>query len=531
LMRLQLPMVLPSRHARLLFASFAIALFQACAALPSLESRTRSVMLRDTAETPLGRAATPLAEAHAGESGVVALRLGGDAFAARVLLADAAERTLDVQYYIWHADMSGTLLLDALRRAAARGVRVRMLLDDNNTSGLDTTLAAFAALDNVEVRLFNPFASRGWRALGFLTDFARLNRRMHNKSFTADNQATIVGGRNVGDEYFGAGSELLFVDLDVLAIGAVVSDVSADFDRYWNSASAYPARLLLPPAGPESKGAFQERLQSQREDPMARSYQDAIGASRFVADILARRLPFDWTQVHLVSDDPAKALGEAADSELLWSRLKRIVAKPRSEFILASPYFVPGTKRTDDFVAMAAAGTRIIVLTNSLEATDVPAVHAGYAKRRVALLRAGIVLYELKRGVDPRAAGELRRLAGSGGSGMPGSSGSSLHTKAFTVDGERVFIGSFNFDPRSARLNTEMGFVIDSAALAQSMAEVLQQRLRENAYRVRLSDGGELRWVETVEGREVVHDEEPGTTFWRRLAVSILSRLPIEWLL
>ena len=491
-------------------------------------------MLPNTAETTLGRATAPLVDAHPGLSGVVALRTGGDAFAARALLADAAERTLDVQYYIWHADMSGTLLLDALRRAAARGVRVRMLLDDNNTSGLDSTLSPFAALPNVEVRLFNPFAARGWRALGFLTDFARLNRRMHNKSFTADNQATIVGGRNVGDEYFGGDAQLLFFDLDVLAIGQVVSDVSEDFDRYWNSTSAYPAASLLPPPTPESEQALDLRLQSQRKDPGARRYEQAVAASTFVADMNGRRLAFDWAAVHLVSDDPGKVLGTAADSELLWNRLKRIVAKPRVELILASPYFVPGEKGVEDFAAMAASGVQVTVLTNSLEATDVPAVHAGYAKRRVPLLRAGVALYELKRGVDPHTMIDARRPTGSrgpGASGTPGSSGSSLHTKAFTVDRERAFIGSFNFDPRSARLNTEMGFIIDSPTLARSMVEALRPRLAENAYRVRLGDRGQLQWVETVDGREVVHEQEPGTSFWRRLGVSILSLLPIEWLL
>jgi len=516
------------------FALLAIILLQGCAALPSLQTRTSSAMLRNTGDTQLGRVATPLLEGHPGRSGVVALRTGGDAFAARVLLADAAERTLDVQYYIWNVDMSGTLLLDAVRRAAARGVRVRMLLDDNNTGGLDSTLAALAALPNIEVRLFNPFASRGWRVFNFVSDFARLNRRMHNKSFTADNQATIVGGRNVADEYFAAGGELLFFDLDVLAIGPVVSDVSADFDRYWNSASSYPAAWLLPPATPESQVMLEQRLQAQREDPAAGQYRQALAASTFVADMLARRLTFEWASVQLVSDDPAKVLGEAADTELLWTRLKRIVAKPSSELILSSPYFVPGARGVDNFAAMAAAGVRIILLTNSLEATDVPAVHAGYAKRRVALLRAGIALYELRRALVPGATGRMRRPQGSGGmagSGTPASSASSLHTKAFTVDGERVFIGSFNFDPRSARLNTEMGLVIDSPALARSMAEVLHRRLAENAYRVRLDDHGNLQWVEMVAGREVVHDEEPGTTFWGRLGVSILSVLPIEWLL
>lgn len=488
---------------------------------------------RSGADTRLGQALAPLLRAHPDRSGVVTLRDGGDAFAARVLLADAAQRTLDVQYYIWHADTSGTLLLDALRRAAARGVRVRLLLDDNNTSGLDDTLAAFTALANVEVRLFNPFKTRIWRVLGFLVDFERLNRRMHNKSFTADDQVTIVGGRNVGDEYFGAASELMFVDLDILAVGAIASDVSQDFERYWNSAAACPAAALLPPAPPEAGAVLDRQLASHRDDPAARRYAQALAATTFVADVLAGRLRFDWTRVQLVSDDPAKIHGKAEKNELMWPRLQRIVAGSRFELTLESAYFVPGARGVADLAAMASAGVRITALTNSLEATDVPAVHAGYARRRVALLRAGIALYEFKRGVDPRA-GRTHGLHGSGGSGRhgaPGSSSASLHTKAFTVDGERVFVGSFNFDPRSARLNTEMGLVIDSPALAQSMIEVLDRHLADGAYRVRLGDRGKLQWVEMLDGGEVVHDTEPGRTFWRRVGVSILSLLPIEWLL
>ena len=215
-----------------------LALSQGCTFLPPLDGRTISTRLQNTAESRLGRSIAPLAEAHPGLTGVVPLLSGRDAFAARVRLADVAERSLDVQYYIWHADLSGTLLLDALRRAADRGVRVRLLLDDNNTGDLDETLAALDAQPNIEVRLFNPFAVRQWRPLGYLFDFARLNRRMHNKSFTADNQATVIGGRNVGDEYFAAGQDVLFVDLDVLAVGPIVDEVSRDFDRYWASGSS-----------------------------------------------------------------------------------------------------------------------------------------------------------------------------------------------------------------------------------------------------------------------------------------------------
>jgi putative cardiolipin synthase len=501
---------------------------------------------RRSTGTRLGCALAPLLQRNPERSGVVALREGGAAFAARALLADAAQRTLDVQYYIWQADTSGTLLLDALRRAAARGVRVRMLLDDNNTSGLDGTLAALTTLANVEVRLFNPFRTRDWRLLGFLTDFERLNRRMHNKSFTADGEVTIVGGRNVGDEYFGAESDLMFVDLDILAVGPIVDDVADDFERYWNSAAACPAARLLPAAPPDAAAALDRELESHRDDPATRRYVQALAASTFVDDVLAGRSAFEWTRVQLVSDDPAKIHGKARKNELMWARLQRVVAPPRSELILASGYFVPGSRGVADLTAMAAAGVRITVVTNSLEATDVPIVHAGYAKRRAALLRAGIALHEFKRGVDPHAAGRLHELhgssassglggsrgrGGSAGHGTTGSSGASLHTKAFTVDGERVFVGSFNFDPRSAKLNTEMGFVIDSPALAQSMIEVLEQRLVDNAYRVRLTDRGKLQWSETVNGREMVHAREPGRTFWRRVGVSILSLLPIEWLL
>lgn len=212
-----------------------------CARLPPLDARTPSRAFTDTADTSLGRAIAPMVEAHPGKSGIVALTDDLDAFAVRVLLAQAAERSLDVQYYIWQQDLSGTLLLEALHRAADRGVRVRLLLDDNNTRGLDKLLAALDAHPNIEVRLFNPFLHRRWRALGYLSDFARLNRRMHNKSFTADGQVTIIGGRNIGDEYFGAG-DFLFADLDVLAIGPVAADVAQDFDRYWNSPPAIRPR-------------------------------------------------------------------------------------------------------------------------------------------------------------------------------------------------------------------------------------------------------------------------------------------------
>lgn len=511
------------RAALLLVALGALFLvLEGCSALPSLENRTQSAAILDTGDTRLGRAILPLAAAHAGRSGIHPLRDPGDAFAARMLLAQAAERTLDVQYYIWHDDMSGTLLFDALREAADRGVRVRLLLDDNNTSGLDADLAALDAHRNIEVRLFNPFVIRKPRAIGYLTDFSRANRRMHNKSFTADNQATIVGGRNIGDEYFGATNGVAFADLDVLAIGPVVREVSAELDRYWASDSAYPLERLVPRADADATATLAARAARMRRDPAAATYLEAIRKSAFFRDFVEARLPLEWAVTRTISDDPAKALGRAAPESHLTHKFPKIFGTPAVEVNLISPYFVPAEVGEELFAGWARRGVRVRVLTNSLEATDVAAVHAGYAKRRKALLAAGVTLYELR-----RASG----LTPSRSSGTMGSSGSSLHAKTFAVDHARIFVGSFNFDPRSAELNTEMGFVIDSPALARKIEETFDGSIPLNAYEVRGSKDGELAWIERRAGTEIRHDTEPGTTWWKRAGVWMLARLPIEWLL
>jgi putative cardiolipin synthase len=498
-------------------------LLAGCGALPSLENRTTSTAMLDTDGTRLGRAIAPAVRAHPGESGIYLLADARDAFAARVLLARAAERTLDVQYYIWHGDMTGTLLFEALRAAADRGVRVRLLLDDNNTSGLDPTLAVLDAHPNIEVRLFNPFVIRSPRAIGYLTDFFRLNRRMHNKSFTADNQATIIGGRNVGDEYFGASEGVLFVDLDVLAVGTVVTDVSNDFDRYWASASSYPVDRLLPAPDPASVTNIAAAASSIERDPAAAAYVAALRDSSFVRDLTGGKLPLEWAVTHMLSDDPAKAIGEGAPGALVSETLKHIIGESETRVDLVSAYFVPTAVGTAALVALAQRGVEVRVLTNSLEATDVPAVHAGYAKRRKPLLAAGVTLYELRRLSPQRRRSESR--------GGMGSSGSSLHSKTFAVDRSRLFVGSFNFDPRSAKLNTEFGFVIDSPALAQKISAAFESRVPANAYQVRLSDTEELYWTEKRGGKQVRHDTEPGTSFSLRTGVWLMSLLPIEWLL
>jgi putative cardiolipin synthase len=490
--------------------------------LPSLEGRTPSTALPETGATWLGKAVSPHVSEHPGISGIHALRDPREAFASRALLAGLAERSLDVQYYIWRKDLTGTLLFESLRAAADRGVRVRLLLDDNNTSGLDPVLGALDSHPNVEVRLFNPFVLRRPRAIGYATDFGRLNRRMHNKSFTADNQVTIVGGRNVGDEYFGATHGILFADLDVLAVGPVVSEVSRAFDRYWASGSSYPAERVLPAVPPGRIDEIAEAARRVERSPEAAAYVSAIRDSSLIRDLTHGTLELEWAETRLVCDDPVKGLGRAAPESLVSHQLKVVLGEPRSMLCLVSPYFVPTEVGLEWFSKLAKAGVNVQILTNSLEATDVAFVHAGYAKRRKPLLENGVRLYE------------LRRTAAATGSPKPksgGSSGASLHAKTFSIDRARVFVGSFNFDPRSAKLNTEMGLVIASPELARQIDAVFQNVIPGDAYELQLSESGRMSWLERREGESLRHGREPGTGALRRAWVSFLSRLPIEWLL
>lgn len=507
---------------RVLMLAGSVLLTAGCAGLPALDGRIETAAVVDTDDTQLGRAVARLAVYHPGKTGIHPLAAPSDAFAARVLLARAAEKSLDVQYYIWRGDQAGQLLFDELWQAAGRGVRVRLLLDDHNTAGLDQTIAALDAHPNIEVRLYNPLAYRGLRALNYLSDFTRVNRRMHNKSFTADNQATIVGGRNIGNEYAGAGRALLFEDLDVIALGPVVREVSRVFDLYWNSPSAYPASHLLQAAEADAAAWLDAKFAANKVDPESIAYTGTLVETPLVRDLLAGKLALEWTDARLLWDDPAKTLAAVERADLL-EDLLHTVGRPRQSFDLVSPYFVPGKKGTADLSALAQNGVAVRVLTNSLAASDVRAVHAGYAKRRRALLEAGVQLYEFK----PLAPGDEPAMRSRRG----GSSSASLHAKTFALDRERIFVGSFNFDPRSALLNTEMGLMIDSPALARLLTTAFDTGIPETAYEVRLAASGSLEWIERTPAGEVRHDVEPRTGIGQRMWIWFLSLLPIEWLL
>jgi putative cardiolipin synthase len=486
--------------------------------------------------TRLGRSV--LADRRSSDRSAFALLdTGADALAARLALIDAAERTLDLQYYLVRGATS-LVVADRLVAAADRGVRVRLLVDDTATFESERGLAALDGHANIEVRAFNPFHIREPRVLAHTVELllrgAQLNRRMHNKAFVADSAYAIVGGRNLGDEYFGANDEVDFYDFDLLAAGAIVRDVAASFDRYWNSPFAIPIAALVPRL-PQA-----EREQARAALAAARTRLDGGPVGRDIASsAIARRIrsgepPTEWARARLLVDEPAKVEakasdGDASDSEIATS-LAIALARAKREIVIVTPYFVPGEDGVRTLRAARERGAAVRALTNSLATTDVPLAHAaGYSRYRVALLEAGVDLFELRPHALPAQSG--RNGGGSGGSGSGGSgSRATLHGKAFVIDGTDLMIGSFNLDHRSAELNTEIVIAVRSATLAGQMRErFARATAARNSYRVTLAANGRgLRWTGAGDGATVVLEDEPETTPAQRLWSRAISLLPVE---
>jgi putative cardiolipin synthase len=502
-----------------------LTLLPGCAALfggmPKIppELKPPSTALDADPNTLLGRAVTPLVAAHPGQSGFYVLNNGIEALATRLLLAHEAERSIDAQYYLLQADLAGYVLVDQLLQAADRGVRVRLLIDDITTKGRDVGMAVLASHPHIEIRIFNPFAHRTGRWWDYVTDLGRVNHRMHNKSITFDNEVTIVGGRNIGDEYFDARSDSNYNDLDLMGIGPVVQEVSQAFDMYWNSAVAVPALALVDaPKDPREFAQIRQRFDAQVAAAKQTPYRAAFDSS--LAEVVAfRGDSLKWEQWTLVVDPPEKAqAGFERHAELVKAQLRPVVEAAQTEFVAVSPYFVPQDSGVEWLRGLRQRGLRVVIVTNSLSSTDVLPVHAGYARSRKALLAAGVELWEIRD--DPtRQDREHRGL---------GHSNSGLHAKTFAVDRRYLFVGSFNLDPRSSNINTEMGIVLDSPGLAALAVDRLFQKLPTYAYRLRLDANGDIEWVAQENNTEVVYRTEPHTSFWQRFRVGFLRLLPIE---
>ena len=497
-----------------------LAYFGACAQLDPRPQLSEEVALAVADDTPLDRATAAIEASHPDQSAFRLVVEGTEAFAVRVQSARMAKRSLDVQSYIWHADLTGMYFANELLLAADRGVKVRVLLDDVDARRNNDAIAALSAHPNIEIRTFNPFASRRGTLsmmLEGMRSFSRINRRMHNKSWIADNRLAIVGGRNIGDEYFSASDEVNFVDLDFAMLGPVVRQASASFDEYWNSSAAYPMQVLDPDnVNLDALNELRPKLAAQAARAASSPYAQALRTNDAIKRMVEGEWPLQWARNYqFVADDPNKVTMQERDAKRaqVSAALVPVAQAAQTRLSVISPYFVPGERGTALLSDAARNKRNVRVLTNSLIANDVAAVHGGYSRYREPLLAAGVQIWELKPLTQDKT-----------GSSFFGSSGASLHTKALAVDGRTLFVGSYNLDPRSAWLNCEQGVLVENDALAQQLEQIFQKQTDgEHAWHVALEQG-KMSWDD---GREHL-TKEPHASWGRRFQAWFARALHLD---
>ncbi len=523
---------------RLLQAVLIAAFLAGCASLPpgSDFPKTASSAFERPEQTRFGRRFADAAREHGARSGFRMLAAGVDGFLTRVQMVNAAERTLDLQYFIFRADETGKLLTEAVLRAADRGVRVRVLIDDGGTIAGDDRLVALDAHAQIEVRIFNPFAYRGHflflRALEFTLSNARLNYRMHNKLMVVDNAAALIGGRNIGDEYFQIDPKTQFADDDVFAGGPIVKELSATFDEFWNSSMGIPVRALATITASDAALAEYRRVLAEHRDDKktdGTDYARRIATGEPLAAMLSGKLPLIWAHSQLVYDSPEKKrVGKGAMiGRLMLRPVAQAVAAVQSELLMVTPYFIPGDEGTRLFADLRERQVRVRVLTNSLESSTVLAAHSGYMRYRIPLLQTGVEIYEVRSLLgNTRGSGQTKSMTRHGTY--------SLHAKLFVFDRQRLFVGSMNFDQRSMHLNTEIGLIIDSPELAQQIAARFESMVSPpNSYALTLlpHEAGRsprMVWRTQEYGKDVQYDREPARSEEQRLNVNLLSLLPLD---
>ncbi len=508
-----------------------------CASLPPQTPHLPSAAIPSAASTPLDKIALASRPADPSLSGFRVIHVGITALHARLDLLRAAQRSLDLQYYHLHDDETGRLVLRELRNAAQRGVRVRLLIDDMYTQGMEPLLLGLAAFPNAEVRLFNPFPTRGGAVSRFalsLNEFSRINRRMHNKLFVADGAVAIVGGRNLGNDYFFRSETINFLDFDSVVVGAVLPQLTSLFDVYWNSQHVYPVASIMrsgdSPA--QRQQAFDKAVAGGlAPEPPAPPATDRLGYPPLSVDLARGTLALSWGTATAYADSPDKVINKAGTEVLpsgatlsnIRSRVVAEMARASEELFVTSPYFVPGDLALERMRNNIARGLQISILTNSLAATDEPVVHTGYRRYREDMLRAGVRLYEL-------SPNHSRHLVLTGMQPVPFR----LHTKNVVLDNKLAFIGSMNLDPRSEKHNTELGVFARDPTMARDMRQIVELFKREAAYEVRLAPERRwgLEWVRTNKAGELeIHDTEPGVDLWTWWKVNFLSVLVPESLL
>lgn len=454
-----------------------------------------------------------------------------DAFssiASRLHLINKAKYNIDLQYYIWENDSIGHLMLAELLKAADRGVKIRLLIDDQNGTKLDATLKQLAAHPNFEIKLFNPYKFRKLRIIDYAFRLKHINHRMHNKLIIADGAIAVTGGRNISREYFDASDNFQFTDMDILFYGTAVQHANDVFHEFWNDNLSYSVPQLLGNGNQEQLSKLRQyyELTALQKDQLKKRIELA---EKQINKHLKDR-PINWAKAHFIADSPNKIRGEATHDQLIYSQMLNIMGEPKQHLELVSAYFVPTRKGTDYLVNLSKNDVRIRILTNSFLANDVAVVHAFYQKYRHDLLQNGIKLYEFKPYIERNKRTWYEVVTGNV---IPakGKNTSSLHAKFFDIDG-MVFIGSFNFDPRSANLNSEVGLVVESDVLQKYISRSLDQYLPQIAYELKLNKQGEIIWLDQhKDGSIVEYKHDPETTKFQRFAMQAVSYLPIEWMM
>lgn len=520
------------KRSLLLVAPISLVILQGCASIGSSHNPP-SEAIPASATDDLSRIASQNGM-KSGESAFRPLPIGAFALDARLTLIEHAQHSLDVQYYLLQDDDTGRLFLRALRDAAMRGVRIRLLVDDFYTSRSDSLLLNFSAVPNVEVRLFNPFpigrASDITRWGLSLFDIPRLNRRMHNKLLVADGAMAVVGGRNIADEYFLRSEGGNFVDFDLLTVGAAVSELAASFDRYWNSPRVFSIASLNSSSVDVDtrRKQFDEATTSATASirKLSRMDKDLLGYGPLSGDIEQPPLKMRRGKIRVMADDPEKVSGRAQtgiDQTTVTSQLLSEITNAKQELLLVSPYFVPGELGMSEIKKGRDQGVSITLVTNSLASNDEPLVSAAFARYRRRLLKMGVQIFEISPGV---LRSENREHASSA------SSTGRLHVKGAVIDRRLTFVGSMNMDFRSSRLNTEIGVLVDSPELAEDVINLITQLRSLGSYQLRLSPEHErLQWVERYNGNESVHDDEPGVDLGTWLKIFFVSPFVSEGLL
>lgn len=506
-----------------------IALLTGCATFPDNSGRNFSYAVNSNDTQSAAAALLEHGEnVPANESGFLLLSDGHDDFVARMILAERAERSIDLQTFIFADDLIGHSTLDSLLKAANRGVRVRLLLDDVGVGARDNEFAAFDAHPNIEIRLFNPLKRGQLRGSQYVTGyFFDITRRMHNKTLIIDNQVAIVGGRNISNDYFGARAGVSFHDLDAIAVGPVVQEVSKSFDAFWNHKLAYPISILdkHPPSAAEAKTIIGGIALYAREE-VDSDYANALRNSGFIKKLRSNSLDFIWGNARVVADSPDKILAARKDTDLqLAIHMEQLFKDAKSEVIIVSPYFIPGKDGTAGLIELEKSGVHVRVLTNSLASNDHAMVHAFYAKYRKKMLAAGIEIYELRNDKQSK----ILDVVGDGTLSV-GSENQGLHAKFLVFDRLHSFVGSMNMDPRSWVENTEIGIVFESEIIGEGIAEWFNNEMPKTAYHVKLenkpgSKKQRLVWI-SDDGTKVY--KEPDSTFGQRFSAGFYRMIPME---